>query len=80
MLNIDSLDSALSWLIIAGNALYTAVDFISQLILVSVLKHTILFRLIFSSFLNEALPMLDHVAPTVDHGYPLHSITRVSRC
>jgi len=33
VLNDDSLDSAASWLTIATNALYTAIDFISQLIL-----------------------------------------------
>jgi hypothetical protein len=67
---------------IASNALYYAVDFISQLILVSVLKleNTILFRLIFFPCLNEALPMLDLVAPTVGHGYPVHFITWVLRC
>jgi hypothetical protein len=36
VLNDDSLDSADSWLGIANNALYTAIDMISQLILVSV--------------------------------------------
>ena len=45
MQGIDSY-SAYIWTTI-GNALYIAVDFISQLILVSVLKHTILFQLIF---------------------------------
>ena len=37
VLNDDSLESAYSWMIIANNSLYTAIDFISQLILVSVL-------------------------------------------
>ena len=80
VLDIDSLDSALYRITIAANALYTAVDFISQLILVSVLKNTILCRVIFFPFRNEALPMLDLVAPTVGHGYPVHFITWVFRC
>ena len=79
--DVDSLDPALNWMIIAGsNTLYFSVDFISQSILVSVLKHTILLRLIFFPFLNEALPMLDLVAPTVGHDYPVHFITCIYRC
>ena len=39
VLNEDSLESADNWLTITNNALYTAIDFISQLILVSVLKY-----------------------------------------
>ena len=34
----------------------------------------------FFPFLNEALPMLDLVAPTVGYGYPVHFITWVFRC
>ena len=30
-------------------------------------------------FLNEALPMLDPVAPTIDNGYPVHFIICVFR-
>ena len=36
VLNDDSLISAVNWMVISNNALYTAIDFISQLVLVSV--------------------------------------------
>ena len=35
VLNEDSLESTVNWMVIANNALYTAIDFITQLILVS---------------------------------------------
>ena len=34
---------------------------------------------VFFPFLNEALPMLDHVAPTIGYGFPLSFITCVFR-
>ena len=34
----------------------------------------------FFSFLIEALPMLDPVAPTIDYGYPMYFINCVFRC
>ena len=83
VLNDDSLASAHDWLTIAVNALYTAIDFISQLILVSELKHTlaIVSRLtFFRFFFYEALPMLDHVAPTIGYGFPMPFITCIFRC
>ena len=39
-----------------------------------------LIKCFFFSFLNEALPMLDHVAPTIGYGYPVYFIVCVSRC
>ena len=82
VLNEDSLDSAAEWLTIANNALYTSIDLISQMILVSVLYLTYnSFSInVFFPFLNEALPMLDHVAPTIGYGYPVHYITCIFRC
>ena len=70
------------WLVIANNTLYTAIDFISQLVLVSlsVLNIQNPSQLMFYPFLNEALPMLDHVAPTICYGYPMPIITCVYRC
>ena len=59
----------------ANDALYIAIDFISQSILVDVLDIQFFSRLI---FLNEALLMLNHVAPTI--GYPMHFTTCVLRC
>jgi hypothetical protein len=80
VLNDSSLILALEWLTIANNALYTAIDLISQLILVSVFINIQIFLIVFFfSFLNEALPMLDHVAPTIGYGYPVHIITCVLR-
>ena len=54
-----SLYSAYSWMVIANNALYTAIDFISQLILVSVLQLSYILYRLMSFFppllLNEKL-------------------------
>ena len=75
--NDNSLIPPVQWLTIANNALYTAIDFISQLILVSVfVTYTNL------SLINKmkALPMLDHVAPTIGYGCPMHFIIGVLRC
>ena len=84
VLNEDSLASAANWMTIAINALYIAIDFISQFILVSVLniQLEIFHDYCFYPFLNEALPMLDHVAPlaTIGYGYPMPFITCVFRC
>ena len=79
VLNEDSLGSAWNWLSIANDALYTAIDFTSQVILVSVLKYNS-FSVNFLPFLNEALSMLDHMAPTISYGYPMPFITWVFRC
>ena len=43
-------------------------------------SYTIISRLMFFSLLNEALPMLDHVAPTIGYGYPVYFITCIFRC
>jgi hypothetical protein len=80
VLNEDLLDSALNWLIIATNALYTAIDQFSQLVLVSVLNIISFSINYFFPFLNEALPMLDHVAPAIGYGYTVPFITCVFRC
>ena len=81
VLNEDSLESTVNWMIIANNTLYTAIDFISQLVLVSVLDVIDISRLKNFPFLNEALPMLDYVAwPTIGYDHPLHFITGVFRC
>jgi hypothetical protein len=81
--NDDSLVPAVEWMTIGNNALYTAIDFISELILVSISNITNLssINFFFFLFLNEleALPMLDHVAPTIGYGYPMSSITCVLR-
>ena len=46
VLNVDTLVLAVEWMTIANNALYTAIDFISQLILVSAFYHTLRYLLI----------------------------------
>jgi hypothetical protein len=38
VLDEDTFESAVGWMVIANNSLYTAIDFFSQLILVSVLN------------------------------------------
>ena len=73
---VDSLDNVVNWMNIPINSLYTAIDFISQLILVSILN--IYFFLINVFF--KALPVLGHVGPTIGYGYPVHFITCVFRC
>ena len=78
-MNDDSLVTAENWMVILNNALYTAIDFNTQLILVSVLNIQIFLASIYV-FFNEALPVLDHVAPTIGHGYPMHFITCIFRC
>jgi len=75
---MDNEDASL-WLTVAIDALYTAIDFISQLILVSILTYDLFSTYVFS-LLIEALPMLDHVAPTMGYGCPEHFITCVFRC
>ena len=55
----------------AGNALYTAIDFITQAILVSVFFFTHYDSCFYSrfSFPNKDIPMLDDVAPTIGHRF-----------
>jgi hypothetical protein len=81
VLNEDSLVSTVNWLSIANDAIYTAIDEISQLVLVSILTYnSFLINVFLFKNLNEALPMLGHVAPTIGYGYPVPFITRVFRC
>ena len=77
----SSLENADEWMDIANDALYTCIDFLSQLVLVSVLN-THLFswlNFLFYPFLNEALPLLDLVAQTIGYGHPMPFITCVFR-
>ena len=77
VLKTHSFKSADEWLAIANDALYTCIDFISQLVLVSILDLQI-----FLDYNNifEALPMLDNVASTIGYGLPVHFIICVFRC
>lgn len=69
------------WISVANNGLYTVIDFISQLILVSCVSFIYIFfsRLMFFFPSSEALSMLDHVAPTSDYGYPMYFIAWIFR-
>jgi hypothetical protein len=80
VLNIDTFESAENWMTIAANALYTAIDLTSQFVLVSVLLKYDFFSINVFFSVSEALPMLDHVAPTIGYGFPVHFITCVFRC
>jgi len=70
----------ITWLAVAVDALFIAIDLISQLILVSLLKYDLVSTYVFFFLLNEVLPMLDHVAQTIGSGCPGHFITCVYRC
>ena len=69
---------ALAW-ILASNALYTCIDFISQVILVNFLNTPPLTR-VADFFNNKDIPMLDDVAPTMDYDCPDRVNTRILRC
>ena len=68
-----------NWLTVAGDSLYTAIDLISQLILVRALTYELFSTHVFP-LLNEVLPMLDHMAPTIGSGYPGPFLTCVFGC
>ena len=66
-------------LVLASNALFTCVDFISQVILVNFLNTPPLTR-VADLFNNKDIPMLDDVAPTMDYDCPDRVNTRILRC
>ena len=66
----------------AANVIYMIIDLISQTILVNILSY-IRFSLPLtdaSGFQNKDIPMLDHVAPTMDYGSPDPVNTCILRC
>jgi hypothetical protein len=69
----------------AANALYTCIDFISQVILVNFLAYDSVSTADasgspFSLFSIKDIPMLDHVAPTMGYGPPDPVNTCILRC
>ena len=67
--------------ITASNTLYTCIDLISQIILVNFLTYDLVSTTDASgfSFLNIDIPMLDHLAPSMDYGCPDPVITCILR-